>query len=443
MRHILQRELQYRADGHKHQYAFFLVEKVALCFQQHAVLTCNLEFPIGKFYGEMTGIIRTQEYWDKQFAEHMAFVCTAQILLDLLACGFISMSQINLIVFDEAHHAKKSHPYARIIKDHYLRAGNERPRILGMTASPVDALTRDVRYAAAELESMLCSKIATITDDAMMASQAHRNQVEVKEFYDRLEDPENSKTRLWGIIFQHVRGNPQFKGHLEFAANASSTLGTWCADRYWKLLTTDAEMIKLEARTGRDSFDVDVTASDEAMAAVRRAREEIRDYNLGPIVSGSPELSSKVKLLHEVLEDAFCKRQTKRCIVFVQARSTAFILADLFQQPGMLIPGMTVGYMVNLIQVPLSLRPITNLAVRLVLNRHPPALHTCPTGSRSCLYKSFDTVKQTVCLPPPSRKRESTCQSATSLSGLISTRLPFNIFSPKAERVRNRLFTSA
>ncbi|PTB64901.1 hypothetical protein BBK36DRAFT_1122797 [Trichoderma citrinoviride] len=347
MRHILEKELQYRADGHKPQYAFFLVEKVALCFQQHAVLTCNLEFPIGKFYGEMTGIVRTQDFWDKQFAEHMAFVCTAQILLDLLACGFISMSQINLIVFDEAHHAKKSHPYARIIKDHYLRAGNERPRILGMTASPVDALTRDVRYAAAELESMLCSKIATITDDAMMASQAHRQQVEVKEFYDRLEDPENSKTQLWGMISQHVRGNTQFKGHLEFAFNASSTLGTWCADRYWKLLTTDAEMIKLEARTGRDSFDIDVTAGDKAMAAVRRVRDMIRDYNLGPIMSGSPELSSKVKLLHEVLEDAFCRRQTKRCIVFVQARSTAFILADLFQQPGMLIPGMMAGYMIG------------------------------------------------------------------------------------------------
>ncbi|KAL7807947.1 hypothetical protein V8C44DRAFT_351125 [Trichoderma aethiopicum] len=347
MRHMLQKELQYRADGHKHQYAFFLVEKVALCFQQHAVLTCNLEFPIGKFYGEMTGIARTQEYWDKQFAEHMAFVCTAQILLDLLACGFISMSQINLIVFDEAHHAKKSHPYARIIKEHYLRARNDRPRILGMTASPVDALTRDVRYAAAELESMLCSKIATITDDALMASQAHRRQVEVKELYDRLEDPENSKTRLWGVISQHVRGNLQFKGHLEFAANASSTLGTWCADRYWKLLTTDAEMIKLEARTGRDSFDIDVVAGDNAMAAVRRAREEIRDFNLGPIVRGSPELSSKVKLLHEVLEDAFCRHQAKRCIVFVQARATAFILADLFKQPGMLIPGMTAGYMIG------------------------------------------------------------------------------------------------
>lgn len=356
MRHVLQLELQNRADGHKNQTAFFLVEKVALCFQQHAVLTNNLEFPIGRFFGEMTGVIRSQEYWDTQFAENMAFVCTAQILLDLLACGFISMGQINLIVFDEAHHAKKSHPYARIIKDHYLRARDERPRILGMTASPVDALTKDVRYAAAELESMLCSKIATISDEALIQSQANRQQVEVKEYYQRLEDPENSRTRLWGLISRCVRSNPQFRGHLEFASSASSTLGTWCADRYWQLLTTDAEMIKIEARTGRDTLELDVSASDKAMAAVGRVRGIIQDHCFGAVMTGSPELSSKVKTLYEVLEDAFCKRLAKRCIVFVQARSTAFLLADLFQQPGMQVPGMKVAYMVRLIPLLLSHR---------------------------------------------------------------------------------------
>ncbi|KAL7941514.1 hypothetical protein V8C42DRAFT_348640 [Trichoderma barbatum] len=347
MRDVLQRELQNRADGHKHQTAFFLVEKVALCFQQHAVLSTNLEFPIGKFFGEMTGVIRSQEYWNKQFAENMAIVCTAQILLDLLACGFISMSQINLIVFDEAHHAKKSHPYARIIKDHYLRSRDARPRILGMTASPVDALTKDVRYAAAELESMLCSKIATISDEALMKSQAHRQQTEVKEYYDRLEDPEDSKTRLWDLVSRCVRSNPQFRGHLEFAYNASSTLGTWCADRYWQLLITDTEMLKIEARTGRDILELDASAGDEAMAAVAQVRGIIQDHSFGAIVAGSPELSTKVKTLYEVLEDAFCKRQAKRCIVFVEARSTAFLLADLFEQPGMQIPGMKTAYMIG------------------------------------------------------------------------------------------------
>ncbi|KAL7800300.1 hypothetical protein V8C37DRAFT_414204 [Trichoderma ceciliae] len=350
LRHVLQLELRNRAGGHEHQFAFFLVEKVALCFQQHAVLTSNLEFPIGRFFGEMTGAVRSQEFWDKQFAENMAFVCTAQILLDLLACGFISMSQINLLVFDEAHHAKKNHPYARIIKDHYLRARNGRPRILGMTASPVDALTKDIRYAAAELESMLCSKIATISDEAMMKSQAQRQQVEAKEYYQRLEDPENSSTRLWGMVSRCIRGNPQFKGHLEFASNASSTLGTWCADRYWQLLTTETEMSKIEARTGRYALELDVSAGDGAIAAVARAKKIIQDHCFGPIMKDSPELSSKVKTLYAVLEDAFCKRQAKRCIVFVQTRSTAFLLADLFQQPGMHISGMKVAYMIVSLQ---------------------------------------------------------------------------------------------
>jgi endoribonuclease Dicer len=340
-------ELQNRADGHAHQTAFFLVEKVALCFQQHAVLTSNLEFPIGKFFGEMTGDVRTREFWDQQFAENMAFVCTAQILLDLLACSFISIGQINLLVFDEAHHAKKNHPFARIIKEYYPRTGNERPRILGMTASPVDALTKDIRVATTELENMLCSKIATISDEALMQSQAQRKQVEVKEFYQRLEDPEHSRTQLWEEISRCIRGNLQFKGHLEFASNASSILGTWCADRYWQLLITEQEMMKIEARTGRDTLDLDIFASDEAIAAVNQVRDIIRNHHFGPIVKDSLELSSKAKTLYDVLEDAFCKRQAKRCIVFVQTRSTAFLLADLFQQPGMHIPGMRVAYMVR------------------------------------------------------------------------------------------------
>ncbi|KAM0263012.1 hypothetical protein ACHAQJ_001390 [Trichoderma viride] len=347
LRNVLQLELQNRANGHAPQIAFFLVEKVALCFQQHAVLTSNLEFPIGKFFGEMTGDLRTREFWDQQFAENMAFVCTAQILLDLLACSFISISQINLLVFDEAHHAKKNHPFARIIKEYYPRIGNERPRILGMTASPVDALTKDIRVATTELENLLCSKIATISDEALMQSQAHRKQVEVKEFYQRLEDPKNSRTQLWEAISRCIRGNLQFKGHLEFALNASSILGTWCADRYWQLLTTDEEMTKIEAKTGRDTLDLDIFASEEAIAAVSRVRNIIQDHHFGPIVKDSLELSSKVKTLYDILEDAFCKRQAKRCIVFVQTRSTAFLLADLFQQQGMHIPGMRVAYMIG------------------------------------------------------------------------------------------------
>lgn len=62
------------------------------------------------------------------------------------------MRQINLLIFDEAHHAKKSHAYSQIIKDFYLKEQDhsQRPRVFGMTASPVDAkvdVVRAARYA--------------------------------------------------------------------------------------------------------------------------------------------------------------------------------------------------------------------------------------------------------------------------------------------------------
>jgi endoribonuclease Dicer len=46
-------------------------------------------------------------------------------------------------------HTKKGHPYARIIKDYYLAESDMslRPKIFGMTASPVDAMT-DLLIAA-------------------------------------------------------------------------------------------------------------------------------------------------------------------------------------------------------------------------------------------------------------------------------------------------------
>ncbi|KPM36518.1 Dicer-like protein 1 [Neonectria ditissima] len=349
LRHTLEQELEDRAIGKQKKVAFFLVEKVALCFQQYAVLNCNLEHPITKFFGDMTGIMKTKEFWDTQFDENMVVVCTAQILLDCLDNGFIRMTQINLLIFDEAHHTKKNHPYARIIKSHYIRETKERPRIMGMTASPVDCRTKDVKVAAAELESMLCSEIATISDEVMMDADAQRQKVvETKETYERLEFPEDSTTELWRQISQHVSHNTQFRALLEFTKEASSTLGRWCADRYWKLLTTDGEMTRLTARTDRDfALDFASTQAERATDAIRTVQQLIEDYEPRAAEPGSADLSSKAKLLYSILREAFSDYGTSRCIVFVEKRYTACLLADLFKQSGMRIPGMTVSYMVG------------------------------------------------------------------------------------------------
>jgi ERCC4-related helicase len=54
-----------------------------------------------------------EDIWKKHFAKNMIIVCTAEVLLQCLQKAFIRMEGINLLIFDEAHHAKKDHPYAR------------------------------------------------------------------------------------------------------------------------------------------------------------------------------------------------------------------------------------------------------------------------------------------------------------------------------------------
>ena len=69
---------------------------------------------------------------------HDILVMTAQVFLDNLRHAYVKLADIALMVFDECHHARKSHPYNCIMKEFYFRSNpGDRPRILGLTASPV------------------------------------------------------------------------------------------------------------------------------------------------------------------------------------------------------------------------------------------------------------------------------------------------------------------
>jgi endoribonuclease Dicer len=347
LRHVIEQQLGDKTIPKR--VAFFIVDKVALCLQQYDVIRCNLEWPVAKYFGDMQPHMQDEAFWDNQFDAHSVVVCTAQILLDCLDNGFISMSQISLLVFDEAHHAKKNHPYARIMKFHYPRGrSGHRPRILGLTASPIDTQDNDYRAAAEDLEALLCSEIATISDEVIEAGWQQQQVTENIHYYAPLIDPTESSTKLLSEIHAFASTVPLLRRYITQTQDLSFSLGPWCADRFWQLLFSDGAVDTVSAKAGlNDGLSYDYTEAVKASQSVDSVRQVVSVHHFRRPTERRELLSSKVHALRDILARAFENSRDKRCIVFVDQRYTARLLADLFSQPEVKPCGLTAGYLVR------------------------------------------------------------------------------------------------
>jgi endoribonuclease Dicer len=351
LQHIIEQELQDRERGLPRRLSFFLADKVALVYQQHAVLDCNLGHSVAAFSGDSVRSLWNKSFWEQQFAKNEVIVCTAEILNKCLQSAYIRIDQINLLIFDEAHHTKKNHPYARIIKDHYAThegTGTRLPRIFGMTASPVDAQV-DVRLAAMELEGLLHSQIATTADPRALQTTVSKPKKEVLATYSHLIQP--PETGLTAKLRLAVGSNKFLAKAFTFSKYAARELGLWFVDRNWQLLFQEDEILKLEAKTEK-GFVNNMASTDSVnkqKKGIQSARQLIQSHQF--VESEEYDeylLSSKVHVLLRLLADHFDGNDEVRCIVFVEQRWTVRLLADLLQQDRVVkIPGLKIGVLMG------------------------------------------------------------------------------------------------
>jgi endoribonuclease Dicer len=307
------------------------------------------------FCGDMNTDLWNQKTWKTHFDKNMVIVCTAEILRQCLHKSYISMDQVNLLIFDEAHHAKKGHPYASIIKDFYLQQSKDRalPKIFGMTASPVDAKV-DIKKAAAELESLLHCEIAT-TSDASLQEFKGTGLEEKMAKYDTL-GPE-CETPLLHQLMEKLKTNKLFKKPLTFTREATKELGSWCADQVWSFCLNDEEIKKLQASTERQYHAKNIAPAlevleksrvllEQAQAIVKGHTFDTPDYR-DQLSLASSNLSSKVIMLISILKERFERPTDDKCIVFVKRRYTARSLAVLFSNPKIATPHLKVGILVS------------------------------------------------------------------------------------------------
>ncbi|KAI1956642.1 Dicer-like protein 1 [Ophidiomyces ophidiicola] len=346
LKYILEQELIDRSYGKPHRVSFFLVDSVTLVFQQAAVLQNNIDQKMDRFCGAMETHLWDQEMWAKHLEKNMVIICTAEVLHQCLLHSFVKMENINLLIFDEAHHAKKDHPYARIVKDFYLREVDfKKPKIFGMTASPVDAKV-DVVKAARNLETMLNSQIATASNLSLLQQTVARPSEE-RWVYDRLHKP--FETPLYTKLHSRFGNVRALQKTFTYSLDASSNLGAWCADWVWSYALAETSLPKLEGRATRTAMgNIPVAKIIKAESEIQHIREagEVLRLHVFEEPLGRPELlSPKVQRLYHELLKYFERHTDTKCIVFTEQRHTARILCDLFSRIGTkyLRPGVLIG----------------------------------------------------------------------------------------------------
>ncbi|KAK3649185.1 Dicer-like protein 1 [Elasticomyces elasticus] len=349
---IIDQELEDRAKGNQPKISFFLVASVTLVYQQFSVLEKNIDHKVSRVCGADGVDNWNKAKWAKLFAENKVIVATADVLHQCLAHSYITMEQINLLIFDEAHHAKKNHTYARIIKDFYLALldENRRPKVFGMTASPVDAKT-DVEQAANELETLLHCRIATTSD--MSLSDAIKKPVEqVLKYLALLQ--KGFETALLKSIKARFNNPPMFEPVFEKSLEISKQLGRWCADAYLAMALSERRQKRYEMDADRSYHygpvapthapplgGVKRSDSATAISQLDKKQELIRSV-IDFVVREQPkhagmndeDLSSKVRELQKFLGFQFERESSHRCIVFVRTRHTAKLLDAVFKQVG-------------------------------------------------------------------------------------------------------------
>ncbi|CAF4312506.1 unnamed protein product [Rotaria sp. Silwood2] len=171
-------------DGGKR--TILLVKTIELARQHCKTLGDHLDLKIKMYCGSLKISLSDTNRWNTEFETNQILIFTVQIFLNLLDHNHFY--KVNLLIFDECHHAIGDDPYALIMKKHYKLCLHH-PRILGLTASISGQKIepKDLRNAARELENIYDARIETgsnrieITENSTSVDVKHQRCVNYEQ----------------------------------------------------------------------------------------------------------------------------------------------------------------------------------------------------------------------------------------------------------------------
>ncbi|XP_028572674.2 endoribonuclease Dicer [Podarcis muralis] len=164
---LLIKELSYqiRGDFNKNgKRTVFLVNSANQVAQQVSTVRTHSDLKVGEYSSLEITEAWTKEKWNQEFAKYQVLVMTCRVALNILKNDHLSLSNINLLIFDECHLAIQDHPYREIMQ--LCESCPSCPRILGLTASILNGKCdpAELEEKIQKLENILKSSAETATD---------------------------------------------------------------------------------------------------------------------------------------------------------------------------------------------------------------------------------------------------------------------------------------
>ncbi|KAL1966075.1 hypothetical protein VTN77DRAFT_4823 [Rasamsonia byssochlamydoides] len=341
---------------------WFIAPTVALAEQQHSVISQQLPAFQTRILSGNDNVDHwsSQNIWDKILFNIRIVVSTPQVLLDAMWRGFVKLSRIALLVFDEAHRCVSSDPTNMIMQNFYhpaLKAGEttELPAILGLTASPV---TKSNPAGLKQIEENLNAICRTpVIHREELLKYTHQPEVctvVYEEYLGELSELLNSLEKLLGLTLADIENDPYVislkeKKDAKSEAELLKILGsgkTLCRTQLTRLRN---RALVIHRQLGPWAADVFVTACverfiDNISAASQtdifadwQMEEKIYMTKIFSQLAPCPAsrrwgsqpdiLSHKVERLVLVLAESY--NQGFRVIIFAQERSTVLMLAHI------------------------------------------------------------------------------------------------------------------
>ncbi|KKY21399.1 putative dicer-like protein 2 [Phaeomoniella chlamydospora] len=286
--------------------------------------------------------------WFKALENFHVVVSTPAVLYDAMTHGFVAIQKIALLVFDEAHHCQKKHATNKIMQEFYhpqLSKGGPVPHILGLTASPADSavkmevvernLNSVCRTPKAQVEDLrqyvhrpILEKLSYDVDmlqspDMLLALEKIIREYSIERdpfIAFRLDrDPNHAATLQKMLQTRETRCLSSIKQLRAAAEDVYSQLGRWAGDHY--LHTSIKRLVKAAKRVGNLLSDT----RNQELIHLNNQLSPLLSISEAPLCS--EHLSSKARALANFLVQEYCPEING--IIFVQRRSTAFVLAAL------------------------------------------------------------------------------------------------------------------